>query len=148
MATLRNVFRTTLEADATLTALLTGGIFDSSELDYSGEGAMQAPRESDGVQLKPHAVIRWKGSISIGPGIKVGGEAETVEVYVYQDVDYDVIESAIIRMKYLLDDVYLTADNRALAHVNKDFMSADIPAEELGMASSRFVRFTIITAPI
>lgn len=148
MATLREVFKTVLTSDATLMSLLPGNIFDASELDYSGEGAMQAPREVDGVQLKPHAVIRWKGSISIGPGIKVGGEAETVEVYVYQDVDYDVIESAIIRMKYLLDDTYLTADNRALAHVNKDFMSADIPAEELGMASSRFVRFTIITAPI
>lgn len=148
MATLRNVFRTTLEADATLSALLTGGIFDASELDYTGQGAMQAPRESDGVQLKPHAVIRWTVSTPIGSSFKVGGEAETVEVYVYQDVDYDVIESAIIRMKVLLDDVYLTADNRALAHVNKVFTSGEIPAEELGMASSRFVRFTIITAPI
>ena len=149
MASLHTVFRTTLEADATLTALLTGGIFDAEELDYSGEGAGQAPRQADAVQLKPHAVIRWSGGSPTGASYKVAGEVESVEVYVYQDVGYDVIESAILRMRTVLGDRYLSADDRALAHVSKQpFRGPQTTADELGMASCQFVRFFVTTAPL
>jgi len=147
MPTLRATVKSTLEADATLMTLLTGGIRDSSVLDFTGEGASQAPREADGITLKPHAVIRWGGSNPTGASYKVGAEAESVEVYVFQDTSYDVIESAIIRIRQLLHDTYLNTSDRALAHVNKAHISGEMPAEELGNAACKFIRFAVITAP-
>lgn len=148
MATLRAKVKAVLTSDVTLMALLPGSILDAEVLDYSGEGSSQAPREADGVTLKTHAVIRW-GSVSPnGSGLKIGDEAETFEIYVYQDVGFDVIESVLIKIKKLLHDTYLTTDDRALAHVIKIFTSGEMPAEELGNAACRFVRFAVITAPL
>lgn len=149
MATLHNAFKAVLTSDSTLMALLTGGIFDAAVLDYTGEGASQAPRQSDGVTLKPHAVIRWGAGTPNGSSYKVAGEVESVEVYVYQDTGYDVIESAILRMRTLLGDRYLTTDDRALAHVLKTpFKGPQITEEALGMAACQFDRFFINTAPV
>jgi len=148
MATLRAKVKATLQANAPLVALLTGGILDASVLDFTGEGASQAPREADGVTLKTHAVIRWGDVSPNGSGLKIGDEAETFEIYVYQDTGFDVIESALIKIKKLLHDSYLVTDDRALAHVIKVFTSGEMPAEELGNAACRFVRFAVITAPL
>ena len=149
MAGLRQVFRTTLENDASLGALLTGGIFDAEELDYTGESASSAPREADGVTLKPHAVIRWGSGSPSGNAYKVAGELETVEVYVYQDTGYDVIERAILRMRTVLGDQYLAADDRALAHVSKQpFKGPQTVDDALEMAACQFVRFLVTTAPL
>lgn len=147
MATLRQTVKSILQNDATLMALLPGNILDSADMDFTGQGASQAPREADGITLKPHAVIRWSGSNPTGASYKVGAEAESVEVYVYQDTSYDVIESAIIRIRQLLHDTYLSTSDRALAHVNKAHISGEMPAEELGNAACKFIRFAIITAP-
>lgn len=150
MATLRQAFKSALTNDATLTALLTGGILDSSvDLDYTGEGASQAPREADEITLKPHAVIHWGGRSPNGAARKVRGKLETVEVYVYQDTGFDVIESAILRMCSLLEDQYLSVTDRALAHITEQsFTSGELPAEELGNAACKFVRFFVVTAPV
>lgn len=148
MATLRAAFKAALTGDATLMALLTGGVLDAQDLNFTGEGAYEAPRESDGVRLKPHAVIRWGERSPQGSAIKVRGKLETVEAYVYQDTGFDVIEGAIIRMESLLCDTYLQTDDRALAHITEgSFTSGELPAEELGNAACKFVRFFVVTAP-
>jgi len=143
MATLRDLVRMTLTGDATLMALLTGGVKDDSTVDYTGEGAKDAPRESDGVRLKPHAVINWSDSTAYDT-YKVGAELESVEIYFYQDMGYSTIESAINRTKVLLHDQYLLTDDRALAHLSQTFVSRGFRAEELGNAPCRFVRFSIV----
>lgn len=148
MTTLRATVKATLQANAPLMALLVGGVLDASVLDFTGEGASQAPRDTDGVTLLTHAVIRWGEVSPNGSSRKIADEAETFEIYVYQDTGFDVIESALIKIKKLLHDTYLSTDDRALAHVNRVFTSGEMPAEELGNAACRFVRFAVITAPI
>ena len=149
MATLRDAFQAWVEADPVVQAQLTGGIFDASEMDYGGESASQAPREPepDGVTIIPHAVIRWRGSGEYPP-YRVGSERETVEVYVYQDTDYSIIDAVVnsLRLRQHNDGfgTYLEADDRALAHLNFAQISGEIPAEELGYTPCRFIRFYFI----
>lgn len=148
MATLRAAIKSTLTGDAPLMALLTGGVLDAQDLNFTGEGAYEAPREADGVTLKAHAVVRWGERSPTGRAVKVRAKLETVEIYVYQDTGFDVIESAILRMCSLLEDTYVTTDDRALAHITEQsFVSGELPAEELGNAACKFVRFFIVTAP-
>jgi hypothetical protein len=144
MATLTNLIRTTLEADSVLTTALTGGIFDASELDYTGEGAHDAPKEADGVQIKPHMIIRWGASVPTGANYRIGAEDENFECHIYQDSGYDVIGSMVNRVNALLHDKYFTPDDRALAHVTRIYVSGELPAEELGYVSRKFMRFSAI----
>lgn len=143
MAALRDVVRTRLTSDATLMALLEGGVLDASTLNYSGESVADAPFGSDNVTMEAHAIIRW-GESAPYDAYKFAAEDEEFEIYLYQAVGYNVIESAISRIRTLLHDQYLTADDRALAHVRMIFVSRDIPADELGGVPSRFVRFSTI----
>lgn len=144
MATLRNTIRTTLEADSTLTTALTGGIFDASELDYTGQGSSQAPMQADGVQIKPHLIIRWGESVPYGSNYRIGAEDEEFECHIYQDVGYSVIESVVNRLNVLLHDKRFTADDRTLAHVTRIHVSRELPAEELGFVPRKFMRFSVI----
>jgi hypothetical protein len=144
MATLRNTIRTTLEADATLTTALTGGIFDASELDYTGQGASQSPMETNGVQIKPLLIIRWGESVPYGSQYRIGAEDEEFECHIYQDVGYGVIESAVSRVNTLLHDKRFNTDDRTLAHVTRIFVSRELPAEELGYVPRKFMRFSVI----
>jgi len=149
MATLHATVKTMMTGDATLMALLTGGVFDGDSLDFTGEGASEAPREADEVVLKPHAIIHWDGRSPRGNARKVKGKLEPFEVYVYQDTGFDVIESAILRLCTLFEDKYLSVTDRALAHVTEDsFTSGEIADEAMGNAACKFVRFFIVTAPI
>lgn len=148
MPTLRETVKSTLEADATLMALLTGGVFDSQDFDFTGEGMRDAPKETDGVSMAPHAVVHFGERSPNGNARKVRGKLENLEIYVYQDTGFDVIEGAIIRMCSLLEDKYLSTSDRALAHITEDsFTSGELAAEELGYCPSKFVRFFVVTAP-
>lgn len=143
MPTLREVVKNTLEADVILTGILPGGIFDASELPQDGGGASSAPRQSDGVRINPYAIIRWGNSAGYPPH-KVYAEQGSVEIYFYQDTGYAIIEQAISRVKALLNDVYLEASDRVLAHVSFAFNSREVPADELGGAPCQFSRYSII----
>lgn len=144
MATLRQTLKTTLEGDATLTAILPGGILDSDDMPQDGGGASSAPRTSDGVQINPFAVIRLGASNAFGSR-KVGAERESAEIYFYQDTGYDLIERAIGRVKTLLHDEYLEGDDRQIAHFLYTFSSQEVPADELGEVPCRFSRYQINT---
>lgn len=142
MSDFRTALRTTLESDTVLMTLLTGGVWDASELPRDGGGESTFSRETDGVRLKPIAVIRFRAS-SVYSANLIGAERGTLELYFYQDIGYDVIEQAITRAKTLLNHVFITADDRALAQLEYDFTSGDVPGAELSDAACRFMRFAV-----
>jgi hypothetical protein len=131
-------------------AVLTGGIYDSEDMDTSGWSADDAARESDGVRLKPFAVVRFKSTNPFGPR---GVEAErgSVEIYCYADSGVDTLDSAIGMIKTLLNRhsgkkigrFFWGTSNRSLAHLVFDHASGAIPAEEFGGCPSMFIRFML-----
>jgi hypothetical protein len=143
MATLREVVKSTLNSDVTLAAILTGGVEDSEDRGQDGGSADHAPRDVDGVTILPHAVIRWRAS-NLLPPQQIGAEEGTFEVYVYDDIGYATIESALSRIKTLLNLQYLQADDRGLAHVRQIYVSGELPADELGGAPCMFSRFAVV----
>lgn len=142
MATLSETVKTMLEDDGTLMALLYGGIFDAEDLDISGESDSDAPKESDGVRIQPHAVIRWGESTSFSEEA-IEAEVGNVEIYVYQHRGHDVIDAAVNRIKALLNRQLISADDRALAKLSYAMTSREIPAEEFGGAPCKFSRYAV-----
>jgi len=107
MATIPNALRTYLEADATLTGILTGGIWDAAELDREGLTVSDASYDSIG-RLLPTAVIRWRGESPFG--WHYTGERRTCEIYLYEHVGWTNIEAAKKRLKELLHRVQVPSD--------------------------------------
>jgi hypothetical protein len=146
MADLKTVFREQLETDATLTALLTGGVWDASELPVEGLAAGSLPSgvlESDGIRVKPFAAITWRAATPFGADV-LGAERQTVEVYVYQQVGYDVIDAVLRRLKGRLHDQPLGAsDHEALAWCLWAGDLGEMVAVELGQISMNRSRFEI-----
>lgn len=140
MAVLRDVLRTTLENDAALALILTGGIYDASEMGYDGGGSSNAPRQTNGVDIQPHCVIRFGASTpELIRGLRP--EQQSVEFHLYQQVGYDKIDAARARIKALLDDKQLAADDTAFCYCWQIFISPDLTADELSGASHRLVRY-------
>lgn len=143
MATLRASLKALLTADSTLSALLPGGIFEADDIDTPSDGGWRwAPKAGDGLTLQAHAIIRWGDSVPFA-AFPISAEAETVSVFVYHDSSYAVLEQVISRLKTLLQNTYVSADDRQLAHVRLAFISGELPAEEYQRKPSRFVRFTV-----
>lgn len=142
MATLRETVKTTLTGDDDWDELLTGGTFDAADFDREGMSLDNIPTVSGGVRIAPFAVIRWRASNPFGP-FPVDAEQQSFEVYIYADIGYAAIEQAVGLAKSLLHDQYLTADDRALAHVIYTFISGEVPADELGGAPCQFIRFSV-----
>ncbi len=142
MTTLKVSIRTTLENDATLAALLTGGVFDDSELPRDGGGVDYAPRDGTGVRIAPFAVIAWQQSTPFD-SVHVRAERQTLEVYLYQDNAYNVIESAADRIKLLLHNFQVVSDDRALVTVQYAYQSGKRYAEELNQSPMMFQRYEV-----
>lgn len=146
MANLRVSFITALEADATLLALIPGGVTDAADQDFSGQGASELPRDPadpSGTKVWPHAIVRWRNSAPYD-AYRLAANTRSVEVYVYQDTGYDIIEAVIKRLELTWHDRYLTADGQAIAHFSKAGNTSEIPAAEVGGTASGFVRFQVI----
>jgi hypothetical protein len=144
MVALRALIKQTLEADAPLMVLLPGGILDADELPRDGGGSASAPRQADEIRINPFAIVRTRDGNRTQMEIPARvTERETYEIYLYQDVGYDVIEQAIRRVIAVLNNQYLNATDRALAHLLYTFTSGEIPAEEFENAPCRFVRFQV-----
>lgn len=142
MSGLRAAFKDFLADDTTLSALLTGGIFDAQDFDQEGLSMDNVPRDTDGVTILPNLVIRWQAS-TLFSSYKIGAEAQTVELYFYDHLGYDTIEAALSRGKVLLHDIYMEADDRGLAHIRWAFHSRQSTADELGNAPMMFSRYLI-----
>jgi len=140
MAKLREAVVTLLTSDATLSALLTGGVFNAEDFSFDGGGADEIPYAVDGITIKPFAIVRFQESTTIAP-VKVRAELQSVEIYVYANVAYVTIDSAISRIKTLLNFKDVVADDRDLAYLHDPFTSKEFDAPEIGGASCKFVRF-------
>lgn len=142
MTTLRATIRTLLENDTALSSLLTGGIFDDSELPRDGGGVDYAPRDVTGVRILPFAVLAWQQSTPFD-STHVRAERQTLEVYLYQDSAYNIIESAADRIKSLLHNYKPVSDDRALVTVQYAYQSGNGYAEELNQAPMIFQRYEV-----
>ncbi|HRF99414.1 MAG TPA: hypothetical protein PLZ51_29575, partial [Aggregatilineales bacterium] len=100
--TFQSDLRAILTGDATLSAILTGGWFDSENLPREGISMSNAPKTAGGVAIAPFGVIRRRGMND--EGIRdLNAERGSVEFYIYADTGYATIESAITRLKVLLN---------------------------------------------
>jgi len=114
MSTLRETITAELSGDATLSALLPGGIFDSGELPRDGLTLDNAPLDGNNI-LQPCAVVRLRAANPVTPAPH-SAERRYGEVYVYHINDYTVIDDAVRRVKNLLHRKYYgDTDNEGLA---------------------------------
>lgn len=143
MANLRATIKARAAANATVLSLATGGVHDSDSIDQLDGGGMDfAPKESDGVRIAPHVIVRFKDATQITP-YELPAMARAVEMYVYDNHGYDTIDQIVKALITEFHDEYLTADDRSFAHMQWIFTGAEMPAEEYGMAPSKFIRFNI-----
>jgi hypothetical protein len=102
-----------LEADATLMAILTGGVYTVSELGREGITQDSAPGsfDSDGY-LKPTAIVKQRGIVPAGSindlREKIKSASQVVEIWLYQDTNFDAIDSAQDRIYTVLQGEPLT----------------------------------------
>lgn len=146
MASLQDVIRTTLEGDATLAATLTGGIYDASETDNNGVSMEDATKETDGIRIKPFAMLRWADENALPPRF-VQGERLTMECYLYAEQGYASIRTAKQRVKVLLHEKYFpTATDHGIAYAEYVNGIPETVADELGGRPMAMVRFSFWTA--
>lgn len=135
---LEDTIRATLEADTTLVALLTGGIFDASEMDRDGWTLNNVSRTTAG-RIKPFAVLRWSGPRP-GGGLLTSGR-QTVTIWLYEDTGFTSVRLARERLFTLLDKKYFTTTEKSavrglwIGGIDED------TADELGGASLTGARY-------
>lgn len=106
---------TLLEADTTLMALLTGGIYLETEIQPEGitRTSVPAAYDSDG-WLKPLLRVRGRAVIPFGVfrdrTAKTVTQRQAVELYLQQDGDsgFDALETAYSRIFTLLEQARVT----------------------------------------
>lgn len=100
-----------LEADGTLMAILTGGVYYDEEIGIQGfhrgdDSTTDAAFNADG-NLLPCAVVRQGPELAMAgirdPGEKIVGLAQPIEIYFYQERDKDQILLARKRVYDLLE---------------------------------------------
>lgn len=141
MATLRQALLATLNADATLATILTGGVHDASILPREGMGLGAVPVQADGVTIQPFAVVRW--GVANPAEVVALSERRSVTIWVYQHVGFAVIEAACKRLKQLLHQAQLATDDAGYALFQWTQDGGELPADELGGAAGSFIRFTV-----
>jgi hypothetical protein len=144
MATLREQVKSVLTSDATLMALLTGGIKDAQELPPDGGSLKDAPKAANGVSLAPHATIRWRGDRPFSAET-LGAEQTTCEVYLYDHIGYVKIEEAIGLIKPLLHRHRFQVSDRDFVYTNWVQNMGEMNAPEYAGAPMRFMRFEVTT---
>lgn len=142
MATLREAVKAALVGDAALMALLTGGLKDWDELGRLGLAPETAAYESDGIRLKPQAVLTWSTSspslTTYGP---TQGERRFCQVWFYTHASYSTIEAAQKRTKVVLNRLRVSATDWGLTMLHFVDDGPDFVADELKgafAASSRY----------
>jgi hypothetical protein len=100
--TLRDDVKTVLDADAELVALLTGGIYDASDLEGSEITRQSAPDAFDANgEILPCALIRLGTNAQTGP--YDASQRTSIRIFYYQRSGYDVIDQAIDLVRVDLD---------------------------------------------
>ena len=143
MSTLRTEIKSILTGDATLMAILTGSVFTSEDLDRHGMTLEDAPKESNGVNLKPFAVLRFRGAQNQGPHFS--GRRQTLEIYFYQDSGYDKIDAAKLQVESLLHRKYIPSTTQNMfGWVEYVSDLGETVDEQLGGAPADMSRYTIL----
>lgn len=106
-------FKTRMDADATLMAILTGGVFVSGSLGPLGIARNTAPTAFDGNgYLEPCALVRQRAQIAdlqvVDQIAQAASATQVVEIYVYEDSGYTNIDSALSRLFTLFFGYQLT----------------------------------------
>lgn len=111
--TILSAIKTVLEADATLLATATGGIYDFNETGRIGVNRTNTPSafDANGV-IKPTILVRARALVpdfvlrdSSG---QYSSARQTIEVYYYQDSGYSTIATLKDRVYALLHETQVT----------------------------------------
>lgn len=141
--TFQSDLMTALTSDSILSAILTGGWFDGENLPREGMTLSNAPKQADGVSIKPFGVIRRRGMND--EGIRdLNAERGSVEFYIYANKGYATIEQAVTRLKGILNERNLHGSDASTAFLRFMHASGELVAEELASAPFKFVRFNLI----
>lgn len=136
-----------LMADATLTAILTGGVFVWDDLGREGLTPSNIQREADGVRIKPTAVIRMRGSQpqADAPVSDPPAEGQFFDVWFYGESDA-VVSQAARRCKVLLNRrvVGVTNEPRGLNYVMWVDDTGEFTADELEGAPANRSRYSVV----
>lgn len=105
--------KTRLEADATLLATATGGIWDFTETGRLGINRTNTPSAFDAVGIiKPCVLLRLRSATPDGVLQDDSGQyqsvREVVEIWFYEDSGYSVIETMRTRCYVLLQATQVT----------------------------------------
>lgn len=121
-----------LRGDVTLMALLTGGVYDTAQIDPS----MAAPTPFDAYgRVRPSALVRNEVAVAAGP--RGRAERAYVLVFFYDAAGYETINAALDRTKALLHERRLGGNAYAVRHVD-DVMDQYDDALLAFMHRSRF----------
>lgn len=101
MTTLKAATKAYLQADATLSALATGGIFDTQDVGRRGL-TLDNLRTGASVAISPAIFLRWTTSTRV-PYEPLKAREEFVHIFFYQDVGHDVCEQMRNRVYELLN---------------------------------------------
>lgn len=105
--------KTILEADATLLATATGGVWDYDETGRKGLSRTLTPTafDANGI-VKPCVLLKLRDAVPDGMLVDDGSQTqslrEVLEVWCYQDSGYGAIETMQARVYTLLQAVQLT----------------------------------------
>jgi len=141
MATLRETILAALQTDATLAAILTGGVYGEPVSKTYTPGASDGDK---GGKLKPCAVLSFETSAPDGP--IPGCERQFFTVYFYDHRGYANIDAAQRRVKVLLDrraNVDLGIDGLVYEFRHAED-SRDLRDPELDDAPMRFSRYSAV----
>jgi hypothetical protein len=141
MATLRTALLTHLQNDTTLAAWLTGGLFAAEVLPPDGGGAGSLPYAADGVSVKPFGIVRWRSATP--KEIQRLTERRTVEIYLYQERGYTIIDPAKRRIKALMDGQMLAADDAGIAMFHWITDLGELAAPEFGNLACDMSRYYV-----
>lgn len=144
MAEITAATRALLEADATLVALATGGIWDASELDQNGL-SVDGITDSRG-RLLPTVVLRWRGSVPAE--IVKFSETGYVEMYFYANSGQTVIRQMMARVKVLLHRQRVTATGTGANFFSWVNDIGEYVAEELNNAAANMSRYAVQTTAL
>jgi len=94
-------FETVMEADATLMAILTGGVYTVDAVGRDGISRDTVPGAFDASGfLKPCALVKQRGLVPDGQvvDLSIASATQVIEIYLYQDSGFSSIDSALARL--------------------------------------------------
>jgi len=98
--------KTILEADATLLALATGGIYDFDETGRMGINRTNTPTAFTNGIIKPCLLLKLRTSVPFGDiaddAARTTGARDMLEIWGYEDSGYATIKSMLARVYTLL----------------------------------------------